>query len=123
MNPELLVSRLLLFLPFLVLAVLNGALIRVVIHGLRIMVEDKSGGGPPGWMWQSLLFVSIMDLVFFAALDVGQSLVLLTDGGAGVFMLTQPFFVAWLGFKAVGKWADKKGTTIDATVGKDGGTP
>lgn len=116
MSPDLLASRLMLLIPVAVIVFVTGTGALVVRHGLKHMVDGESDG-PPGWLWQSVLFVAVVDLIFCAVLDVGQALVLFTESWGGIVGVCATLFGPWLGFKAFGRYLDARGSNVDTTGG------
>lgn len=109
MNPDLIVARVMLTTPIIASLILLSSLAAVLVHGIGEMRSGKSNG-PPGWMWQSAISITILQLMLCAAMDVGQSLVLFTEGWPGLAAIGAAYFGIWTG-----------GQTIKAVKGTKGG--
>lgn len=84
-------------LPAFLAAFIAGAGILVFVRGVR---KFDVATGPPGYVWQALLFVVIVDGLIFAGLGVGKFLELFTDGAGAIVGIVVTLFGGWLGYKA-----------------------
>lgn len=95
------VDALMLFLPSALpiglAAFIAGAAIFVFIRGVRGFDKQE---GPPGYIWQALLFAAIIDGLILAGLGVGKFLELFTDGAGAITGIVVTLFGGWLGYKA-----------------------
>lgn len=95
------IDRVLELLPAALPAALAGFIaaagIFVFLRGVRGFDREK---GPPGYIWQALLFVVIVDGLLFAGLGVKQFLPLFTDGAGAITGIVVTLFGGWLGYKA-----------------------
>lgn len=117
-NPDLFISRFMLFLPVLLGFLVTGAGVALVQYGFKRM-RATNAEGPGGWLFQAILFIAVIDLILFAGLDVGQFLVLFTEGWGGIVGVCATLFAPWLGYKAVGKITASRGGPTTLESGKD----
>ena len=84
-------------LPVVLAAFIAVAGIAVFIRGVRgFDLKD----GPPGYIWQGLLFSTVVDGLLFAGLGIGKFLELFTDGAGAITGIVVTLFGGWLGYKA-----------------------
>lgn len=121
MSADVLVARAMLFVPVALAVLLLSAMLLVLFAGLRVMARDRSGGGPPGWMFQGLIGLSALLWIDLAGMDVGQFFALFTDGWAGIAALAGVFFVPWVGMQTVIKGMKTAKGSVDEIAG--GGAP
>jgi hypothetical protein len=102
----------LILLPILLALFLTGAGLTSAAYGLRKMRAGQHDG-PPGYVWQSLLFVAILDVILFAGMDVGKFREFFADSWGGIVGVAATLFAPWLGYKAV-KVAGTKGGSVES---------
>ena len=69
--------------------------------------------------WVALIVGTLLDVVLFAVLDVGQALVLVTEGWGGIVGICATVLLPMLGYKAMTKVVTPKGGQVD-TSNKEG---
>lgn len=64
-------------------------------------------------LWVALIIGTLLDIVLFAVLDVGQAIVLVTEGWGGIVGICASVLLPLLGYKAMTKVISPKGGSLE----------
>lgn len=67
--------------------------------------------------WTALTVATILEMLLFAVLDVGQAFALVTDGWGAIVGICGTLLMPILGYKAIAKVTSTKGGPTDVTGG------
>lgn len=117
---EIWISRTWVFLPAVLVLFITGAAAAIVWHYIRLWKEQGFNDVSSN-VWVALTVAVVLDLMLFAVLDVGQALVLLTEGWGAIVGICSTVLMPLLGYKAISKITTPKGGTIDTQPPSGGG--
>lgn len=114
---ELWIARTWIFLPAILVLFITGAAASIASHYIKTW---KAKGFPDvsSNVWVALVVATVLDLILFAVMDVGQALAILTDGWGAIVGICSTVLLPLLGYKAVTKVATPKGGSAETTVDK-----
>lgn len=108
--------ELLVLIPVLLVLFVSSAGFSVALFGLREM-KSRRHDGPPGYVWQSMLFVAVLDIILLAGLDVAKFREFFTEAWGGIVGVTVSIFGSWMGMRAA-KVFSPKGGGVDGAGGQ-----
>lgn len=111
---ELWIARTFIFLPAIMVLFSTGAAVAIVHNYIRIWKRDGFNDVSSN-VWVALLVSTMLNLIMFAVMDVGQALVILTEGWGALVGICSTVLLPLLGYKAVTKITSPKGGTTETT--------
>lgn len=109
---ELWIARTWIFLPAVLVLFITGAAISIVRHYVKIWKRDGFNDVSSN-VWVALIVATMLDVILFAIMDVGQALTFLTESWGALVGICSGVLFPLLGYKAVTKVVTPKGGTID----------
>lgn len=106
------VTESLIVIPFFLAISLFTCGLVVTVYGLRRM-RREGWDGPPGWIWQSNLFVIVMEIVLLAGMDVAKFGPFFLEGWQGIMAITLTLFGPFIGLRVAKAFAEKDKVTIE----------
>lgn len=111
---ELWVARTWIFLPALMVLYWTGSAAAIIHNYIHVWKRDGFNDVSSN-VWVAMLVPTMLCLVLFAIMDVGQALVILTEGWGAIVGICSTVLMPILGYKAVTKINTPKGGTTETT--------
>lgn len=111
---ELWVARTWIFLPAMLSLFIMGCAFAVASNYIKVWKRDGFNDVSSN-LWVALTVAMILELPLFAVMDVGQALVLLTEGWGAIVGICSTVLLPLLGYKAVTKITTPKGGTVESS--------
>lgn len=111
---ELWIARTFIFLPAMLVLFITGAAAAISWHYIGTW-KRKEFNDVSSNVWVALVVATILDVILFAVMDVGQALVLLTEGWGAIVGICSTVLLPLLGYKALTKVSTPKGGTVESS--------
>lgn len=111
---ELWIARTFIFLPALMVLFITGAAVAIIRNYIRIWKRDGFNDVSSN-VWVAALVATVLNIMLFAVMDVGQALILFGEYWGGIVGVCSTVLLPLLGYKAVTKITTPKSGTVETT--------
>lgn len=116
MSFEVWISRTLIFLPALMVLLITGAAAAIIHNYIKVWKRDGFNDVSSN-VWIAALVATVLDMMLFALMDVGQALVFFQESWGGIVGVCSTVLMPILAYKSVAKLSTTPtGMTVESTT-------